>query len=231
VTDHFYTERSVRLPHTYWCYVPPANCPPVGSLPCAASAGHVTFGCLNNFAKVSEPALRTWAAILRQTPRARLILHAPLGRARQRASDLMKSEQVDPGRIEFIGRQTALEYLATYARIDIALDPFPYHGGTTTCDALWMGVPVVTLAGATHAGRVGASLLGAVGLAELIVGDREAYVATAVELARDRGRRAALRAGLRQRLANSPLMDGAGYARRLESAYRAMWRAWCGGRR
>jgi predicted O-linked N-acetylglucosamine transferase (SPINDLY family) len=132
-------------------------------------------------------------------------------------------------RIELLGHEMdPMRHLATYARLDVALDTFPYNGTTTTCEAMWMGVPVVTLAGRTHAGRVGVSLLEIVRLRELIAQDHDGYIRLAVELAQDRKRLAELRAGLRARMRTSPLMNGYDFARRLESAYRTMWRAWCG---
>ena len=135
---------------------------------------------------------------------------------------------VEVGRVEFMGKvPTLAEHLGSYGRVDIALDTYPYHGTTTTCEALWMGVPVVTLAGRTHASRVGVSLLTNAGLPELIANTAEQYVEIAAKLAGNTARLAELRANLRGRMASSPLMDAPHFARNVEQAYRQMWRAWC----
>ncbi len=128
--------------------------------------------------------------------------------------------------VEFVGMLPAEDYLRQHARIDIALDPFPYGGGTTTCDALWMGVPVVTLIGNTAVGRGGAGILSNIGLPDLIAKTQDQYVAIAIALARDPARRTQLRTTMRQRMQNSPLMDAPRFARAVEGAYREMWRRW-----
>jgi predicted O-linked N-acetylglucosamine transferase (SPINDLY family) len=143
--------------------------------------------------------------------------------------DRFAARGIGPERLQLFGKIPSLAgHLELYNRIDVALDPFPYNGTTTTCEALWMGVPVVTLAGKTHAGRVGVSLLTSVGLPRLIAGDRNHYVRVVEELAADLPGLAALRGGLRKRVAESPLTDAPGFARDMEAAYRRMWREWCG---
>ena len=221
-SDAAYTERSLRLPHTYWCYVPPPNMPDVAPPP-AARNGYVTFGCLNKFTKVSDAAVRAWARVMARTPTSRLIVHAPPGHARQRVLAMLAEENVAGDRVRFVGRQPALEYLETYHRIDVGLDPFPYNGGTTTCDALLMGVPVVTLAGDVAVRRAGASVLTNAGLPELIARTPDTYVEIAAALAADLPRLATLRAQMRGRMTTSPLTDLAAFVRDLELAYRTMW--------
>ncbi|MEA2735346.1 MAG: protein O-GlcNAc transferase, partial [Humisphaera sp.] len=221
-SDVNYSETSLRLPRTYWCYVLPPNMPGVGPLP-AASAGHITFGCLNKFTKVSDDALRAWAQVLARTPNSRLILHAPVGQTRDRVLAMMGTESVAPERIEFVVRRPAVEYLETYNRIDVALDPFPYNGGTTTCEALLMGAPVVSLAGDIAVRRAGVSILTNVGLTELIARTPAEYVEIATELAADRPRLSKIRGELRGRMLASPLSDLPAFARDLEAAYLSMW--------
>jgi len=220
--DARYSEDSVRLPETYWCYEPATDDVPVQPPPSAAM-GRITFGCLNNFAKVSDVALGAWAEVLRAVPRSSLLLHAHQGSHRHRVSEAMTHRGIDPARVDFVGFVPLDEFFRLHDRIDIALDPFPYAGGTTTCDALWMGVPAVTLAGPTAVGRGGASILTNVGLAELIAGSMEQYMHIAAELAEDRARLAELRRSLRDRMQQSPLMDGDRFARHIEAAYRQMW--------
>jgi protein O-GlcNAc transferase len=224
--DRYYSEESVRLPETYWCYRPLADLPPPGPLPQLA-AGHVTFGCLNEFSKISEPTLLTWCRLLQAVPSAHLLLHAPLGSARQRVRAVLSAHNIARGRFEFVERLPRGDYFRVYHRIDVALDPFPYGGGTTTCDALWMGVPVVSLVGQTGVGRSGASLLTNVGLSDLLAHDGAQYVEIAAQLAGNVGRLSELRATLRQRMGCSPLTDAARFARHIEAAYRRMWHRWC----
>ena len=224
--QRYYSEQSVRLPETYWCYQPSVETQAVNRLP-ALETGRITFGCLSNSAKLSEPALAVWANLLKALPSSRLLLHARAGGQRDRVRQLLVGQGVEAERLEFVDRLPRPEYFATYQRIDVALDPFPYSGGTTTCDALWMGVPVVSLAGRTAVGRGGVSILSNVGMPELVARDVEQYIRIAVELAGDLARLAELRAGLRERMQKSPLMDAPRFARNVEAAYRAMWRQWC----
>jgi predicted O-linked N-acetylglucosamine transferase (SPINDLY family) len=221
----WYSERSVRLAHSYWCYAPEPPAPAVAPLP-AASAGHVTFGSLNAFRKISDDALDAWARILKHVPDARLILHAMEGWPREHATEVFKRHEVEADRVEFVGRVARGDYFRTYDRIDIALDAFPYTGGTTTCDALWMGVPVVSLGGDRAVFRGGVSVLWNAGLPELLASSADEYMAIATSLAANLPALSAMREGLRQRLLNSPLMDAPGFASDFEAALRNMWRQW-----
>lgn len=225
--DSVYFEKSVRLPRTYWCIAVPPEAPQLPQFP-AGRSGPITFGCLNSYFKVTPQALRTWAELLREVPNSRLILHAAEGSHRQRARELFASEQVDPERIGFVGFVPIEAYFQQYQDIDIALDPFPYPGGTTTLDALWMGVPTVTLAGKTAHSRGGLSILTNVGLADLVATSPQQYVEIAARLAGDLPRLAELRATLRSQMQSSPLMDGKQFARDAEAAYRQMWKDWAG---
>ncbi|MGD0390242.1 MAG: hypothetical protein ABSC42_14950, partial [Tepidisphaeraceae bacterium] len=225
--DAYYSEKTVRLPESYWCYPMHGQSPQVGPLP-APSGGEVTFGCLNNFCKVSPAALELWIQLLRATPKSHLIVHAKEGSHRQRVRDLLERQGIDPRRLKFAGLVSLSEYFKLYEQIDVGLDPFPCNGGTTTCDALWMGVPVVTLAGRTAVGRGGVSILANVGLPELIAQTPQQYVQIATDLAGDLPRLAELRRTLRARMQASPLMDAPRFARNIEAAYREMWTTWCG---
>jgi predicted O-linked N-acetylglucosamine transferase (SPINDLY family) len=221
-----YSEQSFWLPETYWCYRP---LDAVAHLrPAARAAGRrLTFGSLNAPAKLSAPALRTWAKLLRLVPDSSLLLCVQCASTADRLRRTISNEGVSPERVEFTSWQPHVEYLRLYDRIDVALDPFPYGGGATTCDALWMGVPVVTLAGRTAVGRGGKSILSNVGLSDLVADDTEEYVAIAMRLAFDESRRLRLRANLRKQIEASPLMDALRFARNVEAAYRQMWRRWC----
>jgi predicted O-linked N-acetylglucosamine transferase (SPINDLY family) len=222
-------DRPVRLPHTYWCYAPHANAPEVSPLP-ALARGRITFGCLNHFGKITGPTIAAWAALLQRVPTARLLLHVPPGSSRNLVHQRFAAVGIPPERIDFLPTTSLDEYLAFHHQIDIALDPFPYVGGTTTCDALWMGVPVVSLAGTAEApgtSRSGLSILSTVGLPHLAADSIDAYLQTAAALAADLPALGQLRATLRSRLQNSPLTDIAAFARDIESAYRGLWQAWC----
>ena len=228
--ERFNTETPLRLPHSYFCYRP-GPAPEVGSLP-AGAAGPLTFGSFNNLSKLSEQVLQLWGRVLAAVPDSRLIIKnrmlaeagnrehvqqafAALGIAAERLELMTWAEQTD-------------SHLDVYNRIDIGLDSYPYNGATTTCEALWMGVPIVSLCGETHASRMGLSILGAAGLAELVADSDAGFVALAVALANDRVRLADLRAGLRERLRSSPLMDAPAYTQALEALYRQAWQA-CSG--
>ncbi len=226
--ERYYVERLLRLPHTRFCYEPPEYMPAVSPLP-AEKAGHVTFGCLNNLSKINEKVLALWGKVLQAVPGATLLVQtAALDDApnRSRFGELCARHGIAPARLELRGFVPVDQSSASYAAIDIALDPFPFCGGMTSLEALWLGVPVVTLAGETIASRQSASMLMNLSLPELIAEDGAQYVDIAAQLAADLPRLAALRAGLRQRYAASPLMDYAGFARELEAAYRGMWRNW-----
>ena len=222
-----YSEKTVRLPQTYWCYPPPAEAPDVGPLP-ARRADHITFGCLNNYAKVTSQTLQAWCALLRRVPNSTLIVHSQLGSHRRNAHEQLSAAGIDPARISFVHMSPFAQYLRQYDRIDIALDPFPYPGGTTTCDALWMGVPVITLAGQTAVSRGGKSILTNLGLTDMIATSVEQYVDIAAQLATDMPRLESLRQSLRTRMRSSPLMYAPQFARDVESAFRRMWCTWCG---
>jgi len=185
------------------------------------------FGCLNAFSKVTEPTLAAWARILAQTPQSRILIHSGEGLHRQKVRQRFAEAGIDPARVEFIGRMAANEYFTQYNAIDVALDPFPYPGGTTSCDALWMGVPVVTLPGQTAVSRAGVSVLSTIGLPEFIARTVDDYVTIASQLALDVARRTHLRSSLRQRMINSPLMNSANFTRDVEAQMRDMWRNWC----
>jgi predicted O-linked N-acetylglucosamine transferase (SPINDLY family) len=221
-TDADYSERTIRLPDAFWCYHPLADGPEVGPLP-ALDAGHVTFGCLNNPCKVSARTLELFAATLAAVPRSRLVLLAPPGRHRDRLHAALGALGVAAERVEFRPFQRRADYLAAYRGIDIGLDTFPYNGHTTSLDAFWMGVPVVSRVGPTCVGRGGLSQLAQLALLPLACDSDAGFAATAGRLARDLPALAALRAGLRARLAASPLMDPARFARAIEAAYRRAW--------
>jgi predicted O-linked N-acetylglucosamine transferase (SPINDLY family) len=221
-----YAEQSVRLPETFWCYDPLTERPAVSELP-ALGKGHFTFGCLNSFNKTNPAVLAAWAKVLGQVEGSRLVLVARPGATRCRARETFRAAGVEPERVTFFDYIPRLEYLALYREIDLCLDTFPHNGGTTTLDACWMGVPVVTLAGKTAVGRAGLSIATNLQLLEVVARTADEYAAIAVGLARDLPRLARLRSGLRQRMQESALMDAPRFARNLEGAYRGMWRRWC----
>jgi predicted O-linked N-acetylglucosamine transferase (SPINDLY family) len=230
-TEQFHSEQLVRLPRCFLCYAPPADGPEVGPVP-AAAGGRITFGSFNSISKLSDATVAMWSAVLSAVPNSRLMIKsqglagAP---ARQQVLERFAARGIAADRLELHGRiASPAGHLELYHQIDIALDTYPYHGTTTSCEAMWMGVPVVTLAGKTHASRVGVSLLSNVGLEQLIAQTAEQYVQIAADLAKDVDALSKLRSALRSRLAASPLLDGSGLAREVEAAYRVMWKQWCG---
>jgi protein O-GlcNAc transferase len=220
-----YSEQSIRLPDSFWCYDPLAE---EHALDTGVSRdnGAVVFGCLNNFCKVNDLVIEQWARTLHATEGARLTLLVPAEQAQRRTLETFQRHRIDPARIEFVGYEPRDKYLARYRAIDVCLDTFPYNGHTTSLDASWMGVPVVTLVGSTVVGRAGLCQAVNLGLPELVAGTPDEYVKIAVDLARDRPRLATLRSSLRQRMKRSPLMDAPRFARNLEAAYRTMWLTW-----
>ncbi|WP_247893813.1 tetratricopeptide repeat protein [Azospirillum endophyticum] len=228
--DAHAVEMLVRLPAPFLCFRPPASAPPVVPLP-AGATGHVTFGSFNKLSKITDGTVALWAEVLRRVPDSRLLLKdrplsdpdtAAMVRARFAAAG------IDPARLDLVGFiKDAAGHLAAYNRIDIALDPHPYNGTITTCDTLWMGAPLVTLAGSRHAARVGASLMAAIGLPELVAVTPDRYAAIAAGLAGDLTRLMRLRMGMRERVRASALCNEGRFMRNLETAYRLMWRRWC----
>jgi predicted O-linked N-acetylglucosamine transferase (SPINDLY family) len=229
VAERLHRERLLRLPCCQWCYRPPRDAPEVAPLPALAS-GHVTFGSFNQFDKLSTHCVALWARILARMPEARVaVFGVPVAESADVLLDIFERHGIDLTRIE-LRRTTGFDdYLHAHGEVDIALDSLPYNGGTTTCESLWMGVPVVTRRGVAGAQRSGASLLAAVGLEVFAAGTDEAYVETAVEAAADLERLAVLRGSLRSRMRGSPLMDEKGFVKELESVYRDAWRRWCEG--
>jgi len=221
-----YSERSVRLSDTFWCYDPRSDLP-VNDLP-ALQGGQITFGCLNNFCKVNESVFKLWAQILGKVGGSRLLILSPAGSHRDTAMNVLAGLGVDPSRVQWLDRRPRAQYLKLYHLLDICLDTFPYNGHTTSLDAMWMGVPVVTRIGRTVVGRAGWSQLSNLNLTELAGQTDEQFVIIATELAGDLARLAQLRRTLRPRMAASPLMDARRFARNVEEAYRQMWREWIG---
>jgi predicted O-linked N-acetylglucosamine transferase (SPINDLY family) len=226
--DAFHTEQVVRLSDCAWCYQADAGAPPVNDLPALAN-GFVTFGSFNRPYKISARVVRLWSRLLLDVPGSRLLLVLVGPEAAPRVRREFERNGVHAGRVDVVAGGPKAEYLRLYHRVDLALDPFPYNGMTTTCDSLWMGVPVVSLVGRTHASRAGLGLLSQVGLSDLAADSPDVYLAAASSLAADPDRLRSIRAGLRDVMRASPLTDGPGCAARLEVAYRAMWARWCAG--
>jgi protein O-GlcNAc transferase len=217
--ESVYSEKTLRLPHSFWCY-DPGDCRdiPVTDLP-ASGSGVVTFGCLNNFCKVNDVALDLWAKVMQQVPRSRLILLAKHGSHRQRTIDYLDRLGVERDRIEFIAFSSRRDYLKQFHRIDISLDTYPYNGHTTSLDSLYMGVPVVTLVGSMAVSRAGWCQLSNLGLTGLAGVAPEQFVKIAVDLAKDLPGLEQLRSGLRARMEQSELMNAAMFATGIENAY------------
>jgi predicted O-linked N-acetylglucosamine transferase (SPINDLY family) len=226
--DDCYSEESLRLPDTFWCYDPLASDPETNALP-AAERRYLSFGCLNNFCKVNPPVLKLWARVLKAVDRSRLTLLAGEGTHRLRVLELLAKEGIDGDRVTFVTRKHRQHYLSYYHNIDIGLDTFPYNGHTTSLDSFWMGAPVVTLIGPTVVGRAGLCQLKNLDIPELIAASPQQFVDIAVELAGDLPRLSALRATLRDRLRASPLMNTTRFAENIEAVYREMWRRWSTG--
>lgn len=228
--DAFYSERLLRLQNSFLCFRPPDEASEVAPPPCLEN-GYITFGSFNVLPKITPGVIDLWSQLLQRVPGSRLLLKA-LG-----LSDALACERVsaDFARRGIAGTRLTLlhadtdfrTHLSRYHQMDIALDPFPYNGTTTTMEALWMGVPVITLAGDRHAGRVGVSILANLGLDELIAWNMKAYLEHAQALANDAGRLVELRQAMRARVSSSPLRDEHGFVLAFESAYEKMWRRWC----
>jgi predicted O-linked N-acetylglucosamine transferase (SPINDLY family) len=228
-SEALYTERLLRLPDGYICYCPPPYAPDVGPPPARAN-GHVTFGCFNNLAKITPRVLATWAEVLRRVPDARLVLKTHQfsdADTATRVRDAFVARGIDPARLDLCGGSPHRAFLGEYNQIDIVLDPFPYSGGLTTCEALWMGVPTIALPGTFFAARHSLSHLSNAGLTGWAARDEAHYIDMAVRRAADLPALAALRAGLRARVKASPLCDAPRFGQNLGAALRHAWRHWC----
>ncbi len=221
-----HSERTVRLPDSFWCYDPLTEPLEIGPLP-ALERGRLTLGCLNNPCKLTDHTLRLWSAVMQALPAARLLLMAPPGRHRDRLSQRLNGHGIAAARVDFRAFQPRGDYLRTYRDIDLGLDTFPYNGHTTSLDSLWMGVPVVSRVGRTSVGRGGLSQLFQLNLLELAAETDADFVRIAASLGNDPVRLAALRSGLRERMQGSALMDASRFARNVEQAYRDTWRGHC----
>ena len=228
-SERWFSEKVVRLPHSRFCYTPPEYAPAVAPPP-LLEKGYVTYGCFNNLAKLTPEVITLWAGLLQRVPGAHLILKWGSFKdtgVQRRYREMFQQHGIDPARIDLRGASPHGEMLAEYGDMDIALDPFPFSGGLTSCEALWMGVPVVTLAGELPVSRQTMGFLTLVGLSDLAATDLEQYLAIASELGRDTARLQNLRLSLRHTMQASPLCDAVTFTRNLEAAYRSMWRTWC----
>jgi protein O-GlcNAc transferase len=227
-TEKYYSEELLRLPESFLCYLPDNESPEIGELPFLTS-GHITFGSCNNFTKVTSEITKLWIKILTAIPNARLILKSRSffdKSIRRSLLDQFIREGIDTQRIELMPMVSFKEHLNTYNKIDIGLDTFPYHGTTTTCEALWMGVPVITLAGITHASRVGVSLLSNIGLQDFIATTHDEYIDIAIRLSTDIKKLQSLRFDLRKRMLQSPLTNASRFVTNLEICYRTILETW-----
>jgi len=221
--DSDYHEKSIRLPSTWVCYDPMSDQPPAIRRP----PGPICFGSLNNPCKLTDSLLQLWAAVLRAVPDSQILIQAISSAHRDRIRSTFQSQGVPPARVHFAPRFPRREYLRAYDSIDICLDPFPANGGTTSYDALWMGVPLITLPGQTAIGRAGVSILQNVGLPDLIAKSPDDFVKSAANLAADTARLTNLRSTLRAKFQSSPLMNFPKFAADMEAAYRQTWKTHC----
>jgi predicted O-linked N-acetylglucosamine transferase (SPINDLY family) len=222
MTEQYYTEELVRLPEIGWYFQPPAG-PELGPQP-AWQAGHITFGSFNHLAKVTPQVLERWARILQAVTHARMLILTGAGaQVDERIRETFGRNGIDAARLTLAGRRPRYEYMQLYNAVDLCLDSFPFPGCNTTCEALWMGVPVITQAGRTFAARQGVSLLSHLGLHEFIAEAPESYEEIAIRWARDREPLAELRGSLRDRMKRATLTDAPRFTRQLEDAYQAMW--------
>jgi predicted O-linked N-acetylglucosamine transferase (SPINDLY family) len=227
--EAYYAETPWRMPDSYLCFTPPEIAPAVNPLP-ARRNGYVTFGSCNNILKLNNLVIASWCRLLESVPQSRLLLrHTGLSHAGARDELQRKFDEhgVGADRLSLLPGGPREVFITTYHDFDIALDPYPYGGGTTTAEALWMGLPVVSLRGDRFSGRVSESILATIGMPQLVAESEERYIATACELARDLDRLERLRAELRPMVAASPLCDAPRFAANLENAFRQMWQRWC----
>ncbi len=228
MTEHLHSEKLVRLPEIYMAFSPPAASPQVSAAP-ETKEGHVSLGSMNALSKVTPQVIAVWSTILRALPGARLLMcTVPVGRTTERVIREFARHGVERSRLELLPKLPFQQFLSAHSRVDIALDPFPFSGTTTTCQTLWMGVPVITLAGKCHVSRVGVTMLSSVGLEQCVATDENDYVEKALAFASNPALLRELREGLRERMRASPLTNGARLTRFLEDAYLKMWEDYCG---
>ncbi|MGL4420597.1 MAG: tetratricopeptide repeat protein, partial [Gemmataceae bacterium] len=224
LTEHLYTERLLRLPDVPWVYQPPIEAPDVTTLP-SSTRKTITFGCLNNAAKISDACCDTWAKLIAAIPGSRLVLLAGQSQAgAKRLTDRFLAAGILRDRLQLVLRLPRHEYYEAYQSFDLALDPFPYNGGVTTCDALWMGVPVLTVAGNSYVSRQGAMINTQVGLSEFVADDPATLIELAKTWSMNREWLADIRAGLRGQVASSPIANAPRYVQQLENKLRHLWR-------
>lgn len=224
-TEQFHSEQLARLPYVAWCYQAPPDVPAPNF---RDAASPITFGSINNITKVTPPMLRLWQRVLDAVPGSRLLFLSGFNDTSLTAEHLRR-HGLNVSRVDIVPPLPVRQYFELFHRIDVALDPFPYNGGVTTCDTLWMGVPLVTLAGDRYVSRQGLALLTQVGLTDLVAKSEDEYLRIAVGRANDPARRADLRATLRRTMSHSPICDGALFTRGLMDFYRDAWRSWCAG--
>jgi protein O-GlcNAc transferase len=230
MNDSLSSEQIVRMPNSYFCYRPDDDSPPVSELP-ALKKDFITFGSFNNYAKLNAKTLELWAKVLNAIPNSKLFLKTR-SLNDPNVQQTFKTQWLDLGidseRIILANYAPSTKaHLKTYHQIDIGLDTYPYNGATTTCEALWMGVPVVTLVGNRHVSRMGLSILSTVGLTEVIAQTPEDYLQICIKLANNINYLQELRVNMRERMQHSPLMDGPTFTRDLETNYQKMWETWC----
>jgi protein O-GlcNAc transferase len=224
--DAYYAEKLLKLNRLAWCWQPSPEAPPVAPLP-ADKNGFVTFGSFNNVYKVTKDFAKVWADILAAVPESKLLVLVAPGSEHEYVRNLFMSSGVPPARLQLEPKRPRREYLELIGTTDIALDPFPYNGGVTTCECLYQGTPVVSQKGDTYVARQGYAILSSIDLSELAASSREDYVQITVNLAKDRLRLRDLRGSMRKRMTAFPLMDAVGYARELETTFREIWKSWC----
>jgi predicted O-linked N-acetylglucosamine transferase (SPINDLY family) len=226
-SEQWHTERLWRLQGSMWCYRPATAAPVMRAETPARGRGYITFGSMNNIAKISDAAVRTWSAVLKAVPGSRLVMTNVATAAADRMRQRFVCCGVEGNRLRLEGRLATGAYRELLAQVDIALDPYPYNGTTTTCEVLWEGIPVVSLKGEASVARSGYALLKLMGLEELVGRSEEEYIAIAANLAGNVAWLERIRRGLRTRMEASALRDEVGFTRGVEAAYRGMWRAWC----
>ncbi|MBP7669848.1 MAG: hypothetical protein KA106_01185 [Ferrovibrio sp.] len=228
-SEHLFSESIIRLGRSPLAYRPPDTVPAIGPLP-ALRNGHVTFGCFSRAVRINDRVVALWARLMHQVPGSRLVLnnrHFTDAATQRFFADRFAAHGIAPERLDLIATLTQATTWAEYNEIDIALDPFPHNAGTTTIEALWMGVPVLSRSDRPSVGRFGASILGALGMRDWVAADDAGFIAAGVAKAADLAALADLRAGLRVRFEASAMRDGAGLARAIEAGYRQLWREWC----